>query len=108
MVLISELLDYQRDALKVKEGEMADLRRGMEELSAARKAAIEEICQLKEDLCHEVRARSSREEELVQLGKSWEKGVGDIAKGLRAATERVCTAGCAADVRRGASTRKWC
>ena len=45
---------------------MADLHRGME-LSAARKAATEEINQLKVDLCREVTARSSREEELARL-----------------------------------------
>ena len=39
MVLISELLDDHRDALKVKEGEVADLYRGMKELNATVKAA---------------------------------------------------------------------
>ena len=67
VVLISELLDEHRDALKAKEGEVADLCRGKEELSAAGKAVTEEISRLKEDLCQEVRARSSQKEELVRL-----------------------------------------
>ena len=54
-MLILELLD-----------EVADLRRGMEGLSAAGKAATEEISRLKVDLDHEAVVRSSREE-LEQL-----------------------------------------
>ena len=64
-MLISEFLDDYWDALKAKEGVVADLRRRMEELSVAGKAATEEISWLKVDLCHEVTARSSREEELA-------------------------------------------
>ena len=67
VVLISELLDEHRDALKAKEGEVADLYRGMEELSAAGQVATKEIRRLKEDLCCEVKTRSSWEEELVRL-----------------------------------------
>jgi len=67
VILISELLDDHWDVLKVKEGEVADLRQGMEELSTVGNVANEEISPLKEDLCHEVRAHSSQEEELVQL-----------------------------------------
>jgi len=56
---------------------MADLCRGMEKLSVAGKAATKEISRLNEDLCNEVRARSSREEELVRLREEltrlWEK-----------------------------------
>jgi len=62
-----ELIDDHRDALKVKEGEVADLHQGMEELSAAGQAATKEISRLKEDLCCEVKTRSSWEEELVPL-----------------------------------------
>jgi len=61
-----ELLDKHRDALKVKEA-VADLYRGMEELSAAGQVATKEIRRLKEDLCCEVKTRSSWEEELVRL-----------------------------------------
>jgi len=39
----------------------------MEGLDAARKTTTEEICQLKVDLCREVTARSTREEDLVRL-----------------------------------------
>jgi len=67
VVLILELLDKHRDALKVKKGEVADLHREMEELSAAGQVATKEIRQLKEDLCREVKTRSSWEEELVRL-----------------------------------------
>jgi len=52
---------------KGEEGEVVDLRQGMEELSVAGKTATEEISQLKVDLYHEVVAHSSREEELVWL-----------------------------------------
>jgi len=51
----------------VKKGEVADLHREMEELSAAGQVATKEIRQLKEDLCREVKTRSSWEEELVRL-----------------------------------------
>ena len=64
-VLLSELLDDHRDALKEREGEVSDLRQGMEELNAAGKAATEEISRLKVDWGREVVAHSSREEELV-------------------------------------------
>ena len=53
---ISECRSHLRAAgqpqgsLKEKEGEVADLCRGMEELSAARKATTEEISWLKADL----------------------------------------------------------
>ena len=66
---ISELLDDHQDALKVKEGEVADLCQGREELSVAGKVVSEEISQLKVDLCHEVTACSSQEEELAWLRK---------------------------------------
>ena len=67
MVLISELLNNHRDTLKAKEGEVTDLRREMEGLSVAGKTVTKEISQLKVDLCREVTARSSREEELARL-----------------------------------------
>ena len=38
-ILISELLDDHQDALKVKESEVADLHRGIEELSVVGLAA---------------------------------------------------------------------
>jgi len=73
-------LEDHQDALKVKEDKLADFCWGEEELSAVGKAATEEISQLKEDLCHEVRACLSQEE-LMRLrgnwrdsGKSWKKG----------------------------------
>jgi len=68
-VLFLELLDDHRDTLKAKKGEVADLRWGMEKLSAAEKAATEEISQLKVNLCHEVASCSSQEKELVRLRK---------------------------------------
>ena len=40
MVLIVELLDDHRDALKAKEGEVVDMRQEMEELSAARRRGL--------------------------------------------------------------------
>ena len=45
-MLIFELLDDQREALKEKDGEVADLRRRIEELSVAEKAATEKISQV--------------------------------------------------------------
>jgi len=60
-------LDDHQDALTAKEGKVADLRQEMEGLSATGKTTTEEICQLKVDLCREVMARSSREEELAWL-----------------------------------------
>ena len=39
-VLISELLDDHRDALKAKEGEVADMLQEMEELSIARRRGL--------------------------------------------------------------------
>ena len=51
----------------MEKGEVADLHREMEELSAAGQVATKEIRQLKEDLCREVKTRSSWEEELVRL-----------------------------------------
>ena len=50
MILISELLDDHRDALKAKKGEVVDSRWGTEELSATGKAMTEEISQLKVDM----------------------------------------------------------
>ena len=73
MVLISELLDDQWDALNAKEGKVTDLHRGMEEFSAAEKAATEEISRLKIDLDHEVGVHLSREKELAQLRGKLEK-----------------------------------
>ena len=61
-MLISELLDDHWDALKAKEGEVANVHREMEELIATGKAATEEISQLKVDLDNEAGVRSSREE----------------------------------------------
>ena len=46
-MLLSELLDDHRDALKAREGEVDDLRWGMEKLSVAGKATNEEISWLK-------------------------------------------------------------
>jgi len=43
----------------MKEGEVADLRRGMEELSIVGKVTTEEFSQLKVDLGHEAEVRSS-------------------------------------------------
>jgi len=42
-MLLSLLLDDHRDALKMKEGEVTDLRRVVEELGAPGKAATEEL-----------------------------------------------------------------
>ena len=42
-MLLSELQDDHMDALKARKGEVADLRREMEELSAAGKAVTEKI-----------------------------------------------------------------
>ena len=61
-MLLLELLDDHRDALKVREGKVIDLCQGMEKLSVAKKAATEEISRLKVYLSCEVVARSSREE----------------------------------------------
>ena len=63
------MLDNHREALKEKEkeGEVDDLRRGMEDLSATGKTVTEEISRLKVDLDHKAVARSSREKELEQL-----------------------------------------
>ena len=55
-------MDDHRDALKAREGEVADLCRRMEELSAAGQASTEKISWLKVDLSRELAARSSREE----------------------------------------------
>ena len=73
-MLLSELLDDHRDALKAREGGIVDLHRRMEELSAAGKAATEEISRLKVDLNHEVVAYSSQKEEVMQLRGKLEKG----------------------------------
>ena len=72
-MLLSELLYDHRDALKAKEGKVADLCQGMEKLSAAGKAATEEISRLKVDLSHEAVVRSSLEKELAQLSGELEK-----------------------------------
>ena len=66
-MLLSKLLNDYWDALKAREDEVVDLCRGMEEVSAAGKAATEEISRLKIDVGCEVVAHSSREEKLVQL-----------------------------------------
>ena len=58
------LLDDHRNALKTKEGEVADLRRETEGLHVV---TTEEISWPKVDLCCEVKACSSREEELMRL-----------------------------------------
>jgi len=58
-VFIFELLDDHRKALKEKDGEVADLYQRMEELSAAGKAASEEISRLRAGLDHEVVIRSN-------------------------------------------------
>ena len=86
-ILISELLDDHWDALKAKKSEVADLCWGMEELSVVRKAATEKISQLKVNLCHEVTARSSqdeelarRREELAQLGEELGKKGSEMLK----------------------------
>ena len=65
MVLYLKLLDDHRDALKVREGEVSDFCRRMEELSAAGQTATEEISRLKKDLSHEVAAHSNREEKVA-------------------------------------------
>ena len=66
-MLISELLDDHKKALKKKEGEVIDLHRGMEELSSAGKVTTEEISRLKTNLDHEAVVHSSREKTLEQL-----------------------------------------
>ena len=80
MVLLSELLDDHRDALKARKGEVSDLRRRMEELSAAEQIATEEIGLLRENLSREVAARLSREEELVLLKGELEKKGSEVLK----------------------------
>ena len=80
MVLLSELLDDHRDALKVREGKVFDLHLRMEELSAAGQAVTKEIGQLKENLSHEVAARLSYEEEVVRLKGKLEKKGSDVQK----------------------------
>ena len=62
-MIILKLQDDHRDAMKAKKGEAADLCQGMEKLSAAGKAATEEISRLKVDLNHEAVVRSSLEKE---------------------------------------------
>ena len=47
VILISELLDDHRDALKAKEDEVVNLHRGMKELSTTGNATTEEISRLK-------------------------------------------------------------
>ena len=58
----------------MKEGEVIDLRRRMEELSAVEKATTKKISRLKVNLGREVVARLSQEEEVVQLGGLKKKG----------------------------------
>jgi len=72
-VFLLELLDDHQDALKAREGEVADLCRGMEELSVAEKAVTKEISRLKVDLGREMVTRSSQKEKLVQLRGELEK-----------------------------------
>ena len=79
-MLLSELLDDHRDALKARKGEVADLRWGMEELSVAGRAVTEEISRLRVDFGHEVVAHSSREEELAQLRGELEKRGSEMLK----------------------------
>ena len=62
-----ELLDDHLDALKAKKGEVVDLLQEMGSLSATGKTTTEEISQLKVDLCREVTAHSSQEEELARV-----------------------------------------
>ena len=69
---ISELLDDHREALKKKDGEVTDLRRRMEEFSAAAKAAAEEVSRLRANLDHGAVVRSNREE-LEELRESWRR-----------------------------------
>ena len=71
-MFVSELLDDHRKTLKKKDGEVVDLRQRMEELSAARKAATEEISRLRADLKHKAEVCSNREE-LEQLRRELEK-----------------------------------
>ena len=78
-MLIFKLLDEQKEALKEKDGEVVDLRRRMEELSAAEKAATEENSQLRADLDHQAVVRSNWEERLEQLRGELEKG-SDVLK----------------------------
>ena len=78
-MLLSELLDDHRDALKARECEVADLRRKMEGLSATGKATTEESSWLKVDLGREVVARSSRED-VVQLRVELEKKGSEMLK----------------------------
>ena len=73
-MLILELLDDHRVALKAKKGEAADLRREMERLSTAGKMATEEISQLKVGLCHEVTTCSCREGKLARVREELKKG----------------------------------
>ena len=68
---ISELLDDHREALKERDGEIADLHRRVEELSAAEKVATE-ISRLRANLDHEAVLRSNRKE-LKQHRRELEK-----------------------------------
>jgi len=80
VVLLSELLDDHRDALKARKGEVSDVRRRMEDLSAVWQAANEEIGRLKEDLSREVAARLSRKEEVVHLRGEVDKKGSEMLK----------------------------
>jgi len=73
VLLLSELLDDHRDALKAREGKVSDLCRRIEGLSSVGQAASKEIGRLKEDLGCEVAAHLSREEEVAQLRGSWRR-----------------------------------
>ena len=80
-MLISKLLDDHRDALKAKEGEVADLRQEVEELSAMGKVATEEISWHKVYLDHKAMVRSSREKKVAQLRGEIAKKGSEMLKG---------------------------
>ena len=66
-MLIFELLDDHIEALKERDGEVADLCQKVKKLNAAEKASTEEISQLQANLDHEAVVHSHREEEQKQL-----------------------------------------
>jgi len=72
-VFTSELLDAHRDALKEKEGTIAELLRRMKEHSAAGEVVSSKVSRLQAHLDHEVVVQQGREKELERLRGELEK-----------------------------------